>query len=61
MLDMSSLEVLLLGRNNISTISHDSLDISHLSNLTLLDLGNCEVHRMPGNMLKLLQIREILH
>ncbi len=61
MSDMSSLEVLLLGNNNVSFISQSDLDFLHLRNLTVLDLENCEIHYMPVNSLQLLIKLEILN
>ena len=58
---MTSLEVLLLGNNNISIVAHSDLDFLHLGNLSVLDLENCDIYRMPVNTLQLLRKLEILN
>ncbi len=61
MLDLPSLEVLLLGNNNISILSKSGTDFSHLQNLKVLDLENCGIQQMPVNSLQLLRKLEILN
>ncbi len=61
MLGMPSVEVLLLGNNNISVISHSNLDFLHLENLTVLDLENCDIQSMPVHSLQMLGKLEILN
>ncbi len=58
---MPSLQVLLLGNNNISIVSHSDIDFLHLRNLTVLDLESCGIHYMPMRSLEMLRKLEILN
>ncbi len=61
MSDLTSLEVLLLGNNNISSLSHSDIDFLNLGNLTVLDLENCNIHHMQLDSLAMLRKLEILN
>ncbi len=59
--DMPELEVLLLGRNNLSRIAYTEFDFLRLSSLRVLDLENCDIEHMPHNSLSLLRGLEVLN
>ncbi len=59
--DMPELEVLLLGRNNLSRIAYTEFDFLHRSSLRVLDLENCDIDHIPHNGLSLLRNLEVLN
>ncbi len=59
--DMPLLEVLLLGGNNLSTISRGDLDFLHIQNLKVLNLENCGIHQIPLNSLENLMQLKVLN
>ncbi len=59
--DMKSLEVLLLGGNNVSLDRPEQLDFLHIQTLRVLDIQGCGIKYMPSHTLVGLKKLEVLN